>query len=427
MSRIVKPPTQEEMRDIGSLLSSGEPYEILGCTPDSTNKEVTKKYRDLARKHHPDKQQHNGNQSNDGGDMMTKVNNAYKILSNERFRDIYNVYLYPEIMKEEGDNIFGEGGVSFNGDRVNQRAKINNIIMATMGILLDVIAIPFRTIGLVVQSNPLVTKSTTACISMVKEHGFFRGLYRGTTFFMLTSVLEIIREKSVDVSFAAITNNSNSRKVQYLKSFVNTITKSIVNFPIRLIGNIFIISSHEYSEINVLKDVILRYGQATTGNIIMSAQTNRAPSIQWKNLFYSIGYSLAIAYTKKLVLIGMEKISLQIYQRSIENPNNKIYRFSNYLLSNNLFRVALQTIIVNPLDVLHSQYPKTLLESWMDDGKPVPIAQDPISLAINIYRLNNNSITKFFNGFFPLFCCRLLEDISEQFDQFEENYDHEDI
>ncbi|KAM9982267.1 hypothetical protein ACTFIZ_006799 [Dictyostelium cf. discoideum] len=439
MAKIIRPPTQEEMRDLTSLLSSGEPYEILGCDPDSTQKEITKRYRDLARKYHPDKQQHNGNNKNDGGDMMTKINNAYKLLSNERFKEVYDVYLLQEMMMD-GD-VGGGGGVDFDTERIYREAKFKNILITSLGLVFNAFSIPFRTIAVVIQSNPTIIKPMTVVKSMVKGHGFFKGLFRGTTFLLSSSVLELIREKSIETSFKYIdnliipssndnssNNNNSNTKLQILKSFINISTKAILNFPIRMVGNILILSPPGYGAFRVIKDVILRYDQATTGNIIMSVSNGRAPSIQWKNLFYSLGYSLAIVYSKKLIIKGLKVIDNHIYEGSVKDPNNKFYRYSNYLLSKTLFRVALQTILVNPFDVLHSQYPRILLDSWLNGSIPVPAAQNPISLAIDIYRSNNNSITKFFNGLIPLFFCKIFEDFCEQCDLEDfDNYEDDDI
>ncbi|KAN0031387.1 hypothetical protein ACTFIV_005251 [Dictyostelium citrinum] len=419
MGKVIKPPTQEEMRDLTSLLSSGEPYEILGCDPSSTHKQITKGYRDLARRHHPDKQQHNGNHKNDGGDMMTKINNAYKILSNERLRQIYDVYLLPRMMDDSDDG-------DIDGYGIAREAKFNKLMLILLDLLFNTFAIPFNTIAISIQSNSTIVKPIPALKSMIKGHGFFKGLFRGTAFLLSTSILEIIREKSIDISFNFIDNitqasspskenNSiiNNRKIQMiLKSFFNITTKALLNFPIRMVGNILILSPPGYNAFRVIKDVILRYDRATTGNIIMNIGNGRAPSIQWKNLFYSFGYSLAIIYTKKLILEGLKEIENHVYERSIKDPNSKFYRYSNYLLSNTLFRVALQTILVNPFDVLHSQYPRILLDSWLQDSIPVPIAQNPISLAIGLYR--SNGIAKFFNGVTPLFFCRVFEDFGEQ-------------
>ncbi|KAK5583163.1 hypothetical protein RB653_004753 [Dictyostelium firmibasis] len=417
MAKIIKPPTQEEMRDLSSLLSSGEPYEILGCTQDSQHKEITKRYRDLARRHHPDKQQHRGSNNDDGGDMMTKINNAYKILSNDRFREIYDVYLLPDMM-EDGD---------IDSEKVYRDAKFNNVILASMALFFNALSIPFRNVSVIVQSNPFIIKPRQVLKSLIQGSGFFKSLFRGTTFLLSSSMLELIREESIKRITKSIPMMRDNQ-VPYIKSFINIFTRAIVNFPIRLVGDILIMSPPGYSVLKVIKDVILRVDQATTGNIIMAVGTSKAPSIQWKNLFYSLGYSLTLVYAKKLIKKGLKEFDRYTYQGYMKDPNNIFYRYSNYLMSNTLFRVGLQTILVNPLDVLHAQYPRILLDSWLQGGAPVPIAQNPIALAIDIYRSNNNGIFKFFNGIIPLFFCKVFEDLSDQCDREEEDqYDDDEF
>lgn len=62
-------------------------YEDLGVTPDATPEEITKAYRKLAAKYHPDR-----NKSEDAVEMMKKINYANDILSNEEKRALYDQF-----------------------------------------------------------------------------------------------------------------------------------------------------------------------------------------------------------------------------------------------------------------------------------------------------------------------------------------------
>ena len=58
-------------------------YKILGVAKDATQKEIKTAYRELSKKHHPDKQ---------GGDtnLFAQIAEAYEVLSDESKRDMYD-------------------------------------------------------------------------------------------------------------------------------------------------------------------------------------------------------------------------------------------------------------------------------------------------------------------------------------------------
>ena len=62
-------------------------YEALGITRDATQEEIKNKFRELAKKTHPDKTK------KDSEEEMVKLNKAYEILSDEKSREKYDRYL----------------------------------------------------------------------------------------------------------------------------------------------------------------------------------------------------------------------------------------------------------------------------------------------------------------------------------------------
>jgi len=62
-------------------------YEILGISRDATQGEIKKKFRELAKKTHPDKTKE------DSEEEMVELNKAYEVLSNEESREKYDKYL----------------------------------------------------------------------------------------------------------------------------------------------------------------------------------------------------------------------------------------------------------------------------------------------------------------------------------------------
>jgi molecular chaperone DnaJ len=61
-------------------------YKILGVTNDATPEEIKKKFRELAKKTHPDKTKE------DSEEEMAELNKAYEILSDKESREKYDRY-----------------------------------------------------------------------------------------------------------------------------------------------------------------------------------------------------------------------------------------------------------------------------------------------------------------------------------------------
>ncbi|QLH03018.1 molecular chaperone DnaJ [Nitrosopumilus cobalaminigenes] len=61
-------------------------YEIIGVEKDATPEEIKKKFRELAKKTHPDKTKE------DSEEEMAELNKAYEILSDKELREKYDRY-----------------------------------------------------------------------------------------------------------------------------------------------------------------------------------------------------------------------------------------------------------------------------------------------------------------------------------------------
>ena len=62
-------------------------YEIIGVTKDATPEEIKKKFRELAKKTHPDKTEEYSEKE------MAELNKAYEVLSDKERREKYDKYL----------------------------------------------------------------------------------------------------------------------------------------------------------------------------------------------------------------------------------------------------------------------------------------------------------------------------------------------
>jgi len=76
-----------EFRDAASNNELPNYYETLGVPRDATQEEIKKKFRELAKKTHPDKTK------KDSEEAMAELNKAYEVLSDKELRAKYDRYL----------------------------------------------------------------------------------------------------------------------------------------------------------------------------------------------------------------------------------------------------------------------------------------------------------------------------------------------
>lgn len=90
-------------------------YQLLGVDRDASKNEITKAYRKLALKYHPDK----SNASN-AEEKMSALNEAYNVLQDDKKRDNYNKFDLPKARATR----FREGSQSNHYDhRHRQRTR----------------------------------------------------------------------------------------------------------------------------------------------------------------------------------------------------------------------------------------------------------------------------------------------------------------
>ena len=77
----------KEFRDAVKNDELPDYYEILGVSKEATQEEIKKKFREMAKKTHPDKTKE------DSEEAMVELNKAYEILSDEERRERYDKYL----------------------------------------------------------------------------------------------------------------------------------------------------------------------------------------------------------------------------------------------------------------------------------------------------------------------------------------------
>src|SRR3990172_9917075 len=81
-------------------------YQILGIPKDASNQDIRKAYKELAKKHHPDK----------GGDQekFKELSQAYEVLNDEEKKRIYDQFGEEGVKQGGGPNINPFAGFPLN-------------------------------------------------------------------------------------------------------------------------------------------------------------------------------------------------------------------------------------------------------------------------------------------------------------------------
>jgi len=77
----------QEFRDAATNDTLPNYYEVLGVAIDATQDEIKNKFRELAKKTHPDKTKVNSEEK------MSELNKAYEVLSDKERRETYDKYI----------------------------------------------------------------------------------------------------------------------------------------------------------------------------------------------------------------------------------------------------------------------------------------------------------------------------------------------
>lgn len=76
------------------VMSSEDPYEILGVSKTATITEIKSAYRKLALKHHPDKIRGGADSKAEASQVFAKIGAAYEILSDKQKKQEYDDYIH---------------------------------------------------------------------------------------------------------------------------------------------------------------------------------------------------------------------------------------------------------------------------------------------------------------------------------------------
>ena len=93
-----------------------DPYEVLGVSPDASDEEIKKAYRELAKKYHPDNYVNNP-LSDLAAEKMKEINEAYDLITNERKNGYGGSYSSSSTSGSYSSGSSGSSGSSFTNVR----------------------------------------------------------------------------------------------------------------------------------------------------------------------------------------------------------------------------------------------------------------------------------------------------------------------
>ncbi|KAF2072104.1 hypothetical protein CYY_006578 [Polysphondylium violaceum] len=372
MNPLHAPPRHEEITEIMSATFNGEAnlYLIMEIADEEVSiEQIKKQYRDLARRYHPDK---NPNATEQDRERMSMIVPAYKVLSNERLRYLYDTYKFSA--KES------------RRTGANKRMVLYELF--TLG--LSVASFPFHNLDTICKARPRVKGGLSDSPWRVfRERGLY-SLYRGTVFTTLTDFVHSLIEKRLQGTYLAPIGIGK-----------------VLGYPATLISNLIVMNPS--LTLGALVPALLRGA--------------KDKEFDFKNLWYGYSiYALTVGVDLGLNYI-FNKIREKSFEKYIKNPQSKLWRYISYVSSYQLFTSGIPTLLLCPFDVVLYQYQYRLL-GVVQSGATVA-SLGALSLkntVLSIYQ--TQGLSKFFSGLVPSLVYRFIADYAfEEGERLDDEYD----
>ncbi|KAK5580606.1 hypothetical protein RB653_000628 [Dictyostelium firmibasis] len=391
--------TQTELDELKKYMLTGDPYRNLNVNKNATNKDIYNSYKVLVRKHkikcsEKRKQETKPNKSQLEKEKkgLKKLTNSYKLLSNRRMKELYDHYYYDEMIREcekidEKNSVSSSflNNLSFSSSSSSSSSSSTSLLLKDLShLLMNITYYPIREYVYFIQSSVNINGGFDEIVFNFKElpkYGLGK-LYKGL---FLSSFCLNQLDHFRSTLLGKVAGGIFGLKPQSLIGrVIKLISKSIVLLPFCLITDVYVLAPNDYSLFRVIRDCILKRGGDG--------------SIKLGNLYHSFFPILSIMIAKKLIRGSSELLKDIINKKYENNKDSKTLSLLNSLFSN--FGL-ISSLLCCPLQVIYIQYPKLIINSFLENNSsPIPTI-NPISIAIEIYKNNNNTLNRFFCGLFP--------------------------
>ncbi|KAN0042067.1 hypothetical protein ACTFIV_004626 [Dictyostelium citrinum] len=412
--------TQPELDELKEYMLTGDPYRNLNLNKNASIKDIENSYKVLVRKHkiscsEKRKQETKPNKSQLEREKrhLKKLTNSYKLLSNRRMKELYDHYYYEEMIKEcnktnekNGSNSSFLKSLSStssssttttttttlsSSSSPSSNSNLQMLLKDLSHLFMNITYYPIRKYVYFIQTSVNINGGFDENIFTFKESPRY-GLSRLSKGMLLSSVGFNQLDTFRSIILGKVAGDLLGLKPHTLIGRVLRLaSKSAVLIPFCLVIDVYVLAPNEYSLIKVIRDCILKRGGIDSDGI---------GSIKFSNLYYSFFPILSIMITKKLIRGSFQFLKEKISKNYEKNKDNKKLVLLNTLFSN---ATLLSSFLCCPLQVIYNQYPKIIINSFLENNSSsIPIALNPISIAIEIYKNNrNDSLSKFFCGLIP--------------------------
>ncbi|EAL70468.1 hypothetical protein DDB_G0272636 [Dictyostelium discoideum AX4] len=387
MSEFQNPLSESEFRELESLLKTGDPYKVLESTIQDDKKKIEKKYNELVSEETKTTKE------------IEAIENAFKILGTEKYRNAYDEYLARADIQEK-----------------KLAESLKNVKTGLLSSLCRLLATPFQNVSILANSPfTLTIKDTNEMVKVLYSLKGVRGFYRGFIFNISTISIEFLRVILLGLSKKLIDGSTTKGKNQEdndepVLLFIDKLTHLLTAYPVKMIMDCLILSPLSMGVADVIKSFINRNGVSELTKV--SFRSNSIfDSFSLSNLYYGAIYVIPLMIASQQIrkFVNFSTLKLKNYVEERQDTINPFIKYSSYLLTNVISTSIIKSALTAPLYVLSSCYPSQLISSYIQ-GVEVPAAINPITLAIQLY--HHNGLSYFYKGIVPLTGFRIFESLA---------------